>query len=510
MAKHQWSDFGGMWRTVREVDINAIRHEAERGLAIAVVGQPASLSWTDRLLRDGPNRYPASSDPLALVPLADVGSRLDLFGGVTLLILAFDAASPLDDAELAGLERLSATPRPSQVVLLFGETPGPSTPWSAYLDRRAAILVDPADQAAAALVADAVLDALPAEVHLAAARRLPGLRPRFAARLTGEVSASNAAVALASGVPSLVPLLGIPLAAADTIILTKNQALMVYRLALASGAPPEFQKRMLEITPVVGGAVMWRQIAAALVGLVPGYGILPKTAVAYGGTYLVGLVATRWYDTGLLTEAERKRFTAEAASVARRAAEIMVEQARAAGGNAGARARGGAEWASRGATAARARAGKAVHGCAHGHRRGDGQGRSSGAAHRAAPARGQPEGGAAPAPRRGGPRRGARLRGESAGLSLREGGRLRPAAHRSRFRRDPLEGCRNRLRPAPRRPQARRRARAGWLRRAVAPRGQPCAASAVVISEPTSACDGTLPLSTTLPSMANAGVDMTP
>jgi hypothetical protein len=212
-----------------------IRHEAERGLAIAVVGQPAELSHTERLLRDDPNRYPAASDPLVLVPLADVGSRLDLFGGVNLLVLAFDAASPLDDAELAGLERLAATPRPSQVILLFGETPSPSTRWSAYLDRGAAILVDPEDPAAAALVAGSVLDALPAEVRLAAARRLPGLRPRFAARLTGEVSASNAAVALASGVPSLVPLLGIPLAAADTIILTKNQALMVYRLALPAG-----------------------------------------------------------------------------------------------------------------------------------------------------------------------------------------------------------------------------------------------------------------------------------
>ena len=182
----------------------------------------------------------------------------------------------------------------------------------------------------------------------------------FAARLTGEVAASNAAVAIASGVPSLVPILGIPLAAADTVILTKNQALMVYRLALACGAPPEFQKRMLEITPVIGGAVMWRQIAAALVGLVPGYGIVPKTAVAYGGTYVVGLAAARWYETGLLTEAERKRITAEAASRARDAARKMAAQARAGGGKAGARARGGLDKVARGASTARAQAGKAV------------------------------------------------------------------------------------------------------------------------------------------------------
>jgi len=135
---------------------------------------------------------------------------------------------------------------------------------------------------------------------------------------------------------------------------------MVYRLALACGAPPEFQKRMLEITPVIGGAVMWRQIAAALVGLVPGYGILPKTAVAYGGTYVVGLAATRWYETGLLTDAERKRITAEAASRARDVARRMAAQARTGGGKAGARARGSLDKLSQGASTARAQAGKAV------------------------------------------------------------------------------------------------------------------------------------------------------
>lgn len=362
MPKPQWSDFGATWKTIREVDINAIRHEAERGVAIVCIGQPAALWWVDRFLRDGPNRYPLRPDPLALVPLAEASDYLDLLRAADLLIVALDAASPLGDEELAGLQRLSTAPRPSQAVLLFGEDPGAPTPWSAYLDRRAATLVDPQSPAAAAIVGGAVLDALPAEARLAAARRLPGLRPWFAARLTSEVSVSNAAFALASGVPSVVPILGIPISAADTIILTKNQALLVYRLALACGAPPDFQRRMIEITPVIGGAVMWRQIAGALIGLVPGYGIVPKTAVAFGGTYVVGLAATRWYETGLLTEAERKRISAEAATKAREVATTMVEQARAAGGKAGAQAQGGLQKVAQGAAAARTQAGKVVDG----------------------------------------------------------------------------------------------------------------------------------------------------
>jgi len=362
VPKPQWSDFGAIWKTIREVDINAIRHEAERGVAIVCLGQPAALWWVDRFLRDGPNRYPLRPDPLALVPLAEAGDYLDLLRAADLLIVALDAASRLGDEELAGLQRLSTAPRPSQAVLLFGEDPGAPTPWSAYLDRRAATLVDPQSLAAAAIVGGAVLDALPAEARLAAARRLPGLRPWFAARLTSEVSVSNAAFALASGVPSVVPILGIPISAADTIILTKNQALLVYRLALACGAPPDFQRRMIEITPVIGGAVMWRQIAGALIGLVPGYGIVPKTAVAFGGTYVVGLAATRWYETGLLTEAERKRISAEATTKAREVATTMVEQARAAGGKAGAQAQGGLLKVAQGAAGARAQAGKVVDG----------------------------------------------------------------------------------------------------------------------------------------------------
>ena len=360
MPKPQWSDFGAMWKTVREVDVNAIRHEAERGLVIACVGDVVSLAWVGHVLHDGPSRYPLGPDPLALVPLPEAGEHVGLLAAADLLILALDATSPLDGPGLAGLQRLSATPRPDQVVLLFGDPSRAPESWSEYLRRGAAIMVDPQSRVAAEVVATAVLDGLPPQAQLAAARRLPGLRSLFASRLTAEVSATNAAVAFASGVPSLVPILGIPLAAADTVILTKNQALMVYRLALACGAPPEFQKRMLEITPVIGGAVMWRQIAAALVGLVPGYGIVPKTAVAYGGTYIVGLAATRWSETGLLTDAERKRITAEAASRARDAARKMAAQARAGGGKAGARARSGLDKVAEGASTARAQAGKAV------------------------------------------------------------------------------------------------------------------------------------------------------
>jgi hypothetical protein len=350
VARLQWSDFGSIWKTVREVDISAVRREAEQQVTVAIIGQQAALRHVDVLLRDGPNRYPPAPEQPYFLPLGEAAKYLDYVKSADVLLLALDAHGVLSEAEVAGLRTLAEAPRPRQLVLLIGEDaaalnagawPGAAdqpqagppnlTAWGPYLDQRLALAVDPTAPGAGMKLCGAVLDALPHDLRLAAARRLPGLRPLFAARLTGEVSVSNAAVALASGVPSIVPILGIPLAAADTLILTKNQVWMVYRLALACGAEPDFQKRMIEITPVIGGAVVWRQIAGALVGLVPGYGIVPKTAVAFGGTYVVGLLATRWYETGLLTDEERKRITAEAATRAKDTATVMVAQAKVAG-----------------------------------------------------------------------------------------------------------------------------------------------------------------------------------
>ena len=56
---------------------------------------------------------------------------------------------------------------------------------------------------------------------------------------------------------------------------------------------------MAEIAPVVGGAFVWRTIARSLVGFFPAYvSAVPKTAVAYVGTYTVGEIARYYYASG--------------------------------------------------------------------------------------------------------------------------------------------------------------------------------------------------------------------
>ena len=49
---------------------------------------------------------------------------------------------------------------------------------------------------------------------------------------------------------------------------------------------------------VLGTGFLLRQIARSLVGLIPFWGIFPKVAVAYSGTFVVGNVVLQWYLTG--------------------------------------------------------------------------------------------------------------------------------------------------------------------------------------------------------------------
>ena len=328
MARTLWSDFGGVWKTVREVDVSAVRREAERRVAVVCVGDRRAIGHIHRLLHEGPDRYPGQTSALVSVPLDMVGQSTSTIASADLLIVALDINVVLSEAEAAGLQSLGPVDRPSQILVVFGEPHQPLPPWAARMEDRVSALLDPQGAGAPEHLGAAVLRALPAKLHLAAARRLPGLRPLVARRLTTEVSLSNATVAVASGLPSAFVALGLPIAAADTVILTKNQALMVYRLALAHGAPPDFQRRMMEITPVVGGAVVWRQVAGGLVGLIPGYGVLPKTAVAYAGTYITGRAAELWYQRGVVGKDDLKRITAEATAKAKAAAGQIMARAR--------------------------------------------------------------------------------------------------------------------------------------------------------------------------------------
>jgi uncharacterized protein (DUF697 family) len=143
----------------------------------------------------------------------------------------------------------------------------------------------------------AVLELLPHQ-QLALGRQFPLFRLAIAHQLINETCFSNSAYSFSTGIAEIVPVLDLPLNLTDMVVLTKTQAFLAYKLGLLVGFSTKWQDYLTEFGSVIGGGFVWRQAARSLVGLIPGWGIVPKVAVAYSGTYVVGHAVLGWYLSG--------------------------------------------------------------------------------------------------------------------------------------------------------------------------------------------------------------------
>ena len=167
-------------------------------------------------------------------------------------------------------------------------------------------------------LADLIVSENP-KIETALARLFPLLRPAAASRITGRIARENALFSLVTALPNVVPsMLDLPWAigefATDTAFLTMNQVRMALTMAASYGRPVSFTDQKVEIAGIVAGAFGWRAIARELVGKIPlGGGLIPKAAVAFAGTYVVGLSLDKINRTGSgLTKQERRDAYADA------------------------------------------------------------------------------------------------------------------------------------------------------------------------------------------------------
>src|SRR5205085_9228641 len=117
-----------------------------------------------------------------------------------------------------------------------------------------------------------------------------------------ESAFANAQFALMTNLPTFLPGVGGAAAmGADVLVLTTNQIVLVFKMAALWGANLDNPRALLmEAAPVVGGAFLWRTAARALIDLLPGFALLaPKVGVAYVGTYIVGALASAYYQSGV-------------------------------------------------------------------------------------------------------------------------------------------------------------------------------------------------------------------
>jgi hypothetical protein len=137
-------------------------------------------------------------------------------------------------------------------------------------------------------------------------------REEVSRRMVKKVAKENAIFALATAVPDIVPFVSLPWAigefASDTAFLTANQIRMAFLLAAASDRDVGYREQSGEIASIVFGAFGWRALARELVGKIPmGGGLIPKAAIAYAGTRVVGLSLERFYRVGQSYTREERR-----------------------------------------------------------------------------------------------------------------------------------------------------------------------------------------------------------
>jgi hypothetical protein len=132
------------------------------------------------------------------------------------------------------------------------------------------------------------------DIAVPLARQFPAFRKQVVERLIHTISRENALFAVATALPDVVPnLMELPWVfgewASDTAFLTANQIRMAFLIAAACDREIGFSCQKLELLSIGGGAFGWRAIARELVGKIPlGGGLIPKGAIAYAGTFVVG------------------------------------------------------------------------------------------------------------------------------------------------------------------------------------------------------------------------------
>jgi len=286
------------WQTIKEVDLRPIREQALRGVRIAIVGTPGSgrATLADQMRRD-PSHPEAEVDTPALILDLDNAEKAV---NMDLLILMMDSRRTDSSREQ---ELVKSWHNQGLKVLVFinqfAEPDGslsvnPMTSrgkrrvvWGSVLDTD--LLVEQ--------FVPIVIEMLP-EHLLSLGRYFPLFRVATARYLINDTCFTNAAYALSTGLAETVAVLDIPIAVTDMVVMSKNQAFLVYKLGLALGQSTRWQDYVVEFGGVLGGGFLWRELARTLVGLIPVWGIAPKTAIAYAGTYVVGNVVLQWYLTG--------------------------------------------------------------------------------------------------------------------------------------------------------------------------------------------------------------------
>lgn len=293
------TDLGTIFKTIREIDLQAIADEATRQTWVGIVGTEASGARDlATALYLAPHALPPEDASFAMAgPLLITVENASLAERADLIVFVLGEHRAASDAERDAFQKWMTTGK--KVIVVFNQAP--TNTMALALGEWAGARVLEGQVIHREFLekhfVPAVLQLMP-ERKLSLARNFPLFRHAVATDIINETSMANAGYSFSTGIAEIVPVLNIPFNVADMVILTKAQAFMVYRLGLIFGLSTRWQDHLAAFGSTIGFGFVWRTIARQLIGLIPGLGVLPKTAIAYAGTYAVGRGALEWYNTG--------------------------------------------------------------------------------------------------------------------------------------------------------------------------------------------------------------------
>jgi uncharacterized protein (DUF697 family) len=306
------------WKLTRELDLGSIRADFERDVRVDVLGSDrASAETVARLFEPEALGTALHVGVLGEWPVGrDRSAVTDLTIGVI--------GGPLEQAARRALTELSIGDT-TYLLVQLGER-ADLVIVGVPEERMLSLDPDSGEEALRERLFGALVSAAP-EAMLPLGRRFPSVREAVATHLVRDAARVNAQFAALSSVPSFVPVVGGLVGdVADMLVLTKNQVVLLFKLAGLYGRDLKLGQTLLaEVAPVVGSAFLWRSSARALVGLLPGVvSLVPKVAVAYSGTFVVGEMARYYYRYGRKPPADYiKHLQRESARLARTAMERL-------------------------------------------------------------------------------------------------------------------------------------------------------------------------------------------
>ncbi len=330
------SSLQSAWSILTELDVRDLQESIRQPFPVAVIGRDAAArTWLANALYTDPfsHRMLPVGPYTVIFPLPLSGDQRLAAARSRLVFVAIPAGQENLDLERETIQDLLGL-NPQLAIIVVQIRPGAAqemvAPMLAHWPGATEIILDPEEDQPFDAEFVPALKRLAPDSEVLLGYHFPGLRPALARQLVRQTSLANAGYAAATGVAEIVPIFLIPGNVADFVVLTKNQALMAYKIALLMGNDIAVQEMIGELAGVLGGGYLLREAARRLVGIIPGWGLIPKVAIAYAGTYLIGEAVTYWYAYHeKLTAAQMKVIYARALAEGReKAAGILARRQR--------------------------------------------------------------------------------------------------------------------------------------------------------------------------------------